>query len=129
MRPRFSIRTLLILTALAAASCYWWIARPTIVAERFVAALALDDQTTLESLWIDAEIEDFRLAYLYGPIGKNSLELTLAPRTWQDIWRGQRSIELVGKGGFAERATMVGSKLIATSAGVEQLPGSRWSVR
>ena len=38
MRPRFSLRVLLAVTALAAAFCYWWVAWPTVVATRFVEA-------------------------------------------------------------------------------------------
>ena len=37
--PRFSLRTLLVVTALAAAGCYWLIF-PTIIARRFVDAVA-----------------------------------------------------------------------------------------
>jgi hypothetical protein len=43
MRFRFSLRTLLILTALAAAACYGWIARPAILARQFVAAIEQGD--------------------------------------------------------------------------------------
>jgi hypothetical protein len=131
-RPRFRVRTLLILTALVAAGCYWWIARPTMVAERFVAALATDDRRSLESLWTDAEIESFCETYMHSQsdqLDKNHLQLRLLPRTWPDIWHRRRSIELIGIGAFKERAFSAGGTLVATNAGVKLLPESVWSMR
>jgi hypothetical protein len=43
MRLRFSIRTLLILTALAAAACYWWVARPSVTAREFARNVDAED--------------------------------------------------------------------------------------
>jgi hypothetical protein len=50
MRPRFSLRWLLLLTALVAAVCYWWIARPTNVANRFAAAIDSADYAAAQGM-------------------------------------------------------------------------------
>jgi hypothetical protein len=132
MRPRLSLRMLLVLTALAAAACYWWVARPTIVAARFIAAFAAGDQMKLESLWTDSENESFYQSYLHSlpvTLEKENVTLSLAPRSWQDILHGRRWIELRGKGHFPDRVNVLGSMLTATGAGVRQRHGSEWSFR
>jgi hypothetical protein len=67
MRPRFSLRWLLIFTALAAVFCYSWIARPTILAKRYAA-----------------ESKNF------SP-GDYAIVL---PRSWLDLLRGRRRLEV-----------------------------------
>jgi hypothetical protein len=52
MRPRFSLRGVLILTAIVAVFCGWR-DRPRQVAKRFVAALEAKDQAALERLIVD----------------------------------------------------------------------------
>ena len=66
MRIRFTLRTLLVLTALAAALCYWWVARPSIVAKQFQNALHRGDYTAARRLWIDKTefLRDFEFSLI-----------------------------------------------------------------
>jgi len=94
MRPRFSLRTLLVLTALIAAGCYWWIARPTIVAEQFIAAIRRTDYASAESLLVD-EREAYASAFAQCTAQEFDLSASLTPRRWGDTWRGRRRIDVI----------------------------------
>jgi hypothetical protein len=109
MRPRFSIRKLLVLTGLLAAACYWWVARPTIVAEQFVSAVNSNDQVAAKAMYIDARQFDHWIWNMRQPtyprptlsIEESAtpqplrrVEAVLKSRTWHDLWRGQRRIVL-----------------------------------
>ena len=50
MRPRFSLRTLLIITTLIALCCYYWVIRPTQTAKQFVRAVNSEDYATADKL-------------------------------------------------------------------------------
>jgi hypothetical protein len=110
MRPRFRLRTLLFLTALVAAGCYWWIARPTIVAQRFAAAVndgdfdsaaaMCDDvgkwRRLVKSMWYHPYLSS---AFLWpnhlAERPRESMvrqEVELLPRTWADLRQGQRRV-------------------------------------
>lgn len=93
MRPRFTLRTLLILTALAAAACYWFVARPTIVANRFVAAVNRGDYPAAQALAIQPaswdQPPDWRL------LNTKPLQYSaqVQPRTWVDLCCARRRIQ------------------------------------
>jgi hypothetical protein len=112
MRPRFSLRRLLIFTAVVAAGCYWWIARPTNVANRFRSALAAQDFEAAERLCVDpnrgfvnrtvAEFQAGRSIVPF-PIGSTTtqfpvpitVDVQVVRRTWQDLFRGQRRLKMM----------------------------------
>jgi hypothetical protein len=105
IRPRFSLRWLLIFTALAAVACYWWIARPTILANRFAAAIHRRNLAAADNLCIDPNrmyasvaYRDFfmNLPYWDGAGGpyQGEMDVVVKPRTWDDLVRGQRRLEM-----------------------------------
>jgi hypothetical protein len=91
-RPRFSLRALLVLTALAAAFCYWWIARPTAVAERFVAAYLAEDSSTVNRMWLGPRPTEFDAFQSGDRQSLFRLRPGLLPRTFHDVWTGSRRI-------------------------------------
>jgi hypothetical protein len=88
--------------------CYWWVGRPTIYAERFSAAMARGDVAAADALCLDPNRRFVnRAAHYFRPRGsvnpnnkgENNLPpiefvAGIAPRTWDDLWRGQRRITL-----------------------------------
>ena len=92
MRPRFSIRLLLLVITVLAATCYVLFVRPTVIAKRFVAAVNERDQVAAQSLlpsrdfWMGREFlaisnppekdETARLVFVYAEV---------LPREWNDI--------------------------------------------
>jgi hypothetical protein len=92
MRPRFRLRMLLILTAVAAAVCYWWVARPTIVANRFIAAYNASDSATIDQMWVGPPPTDFQY-YVSGHVQpKFRLVPELLPRSFHDVRTATRRI-------------------------------------
>jgi hypothetical protein len=111
--PRFSIRTILVATAISAAGC-WWVVRPTAVARRFVAAIAAQDFAAADSLGIDPNrrfvngaiyhfvVSDKEVgrSYYSPEITRRGrppcrIEANLLRWSWHDLWRGQRQLELL----------------------------------
>jgi hypothetical protein len=114
MRIRFSIRTILLLTSLIAAACYWWIARPEMLANRFVRAVRAEDfaaanqQFTNPSDAVLARQRTGRKFAMRYPFGSGitvnhqdepydvDWKAEVGPRTWRDFFQGRRRIELSG---------------------------------
>jgi hypothetical protein len=118
MRPRFSLRWLLIFTAAVAVACYWWIARPTITANRFAAAVEQGEFAAAESMASDSETQtlfktmfstleqlkklaptnaansDATLAEKFAPM----IQVKLAPRSWNDLLYSERRLVLTAHG-------------------------------
>jgi hypothetical protein len=108
MRPRFTIRALLMLMAVVAFACYWWIGRPTIIAQQFAAAMARGDAAAADALCLDPNRRFVnRAAHYFRPRGSVNPNNTgdnnlppiefaagIAPRTWDDLRHGQRRITL-----------------------------------
>jgi hypothetical protein len=99
MRPRFSVRWLLLAFAVLAAVCYLLFERPTVIAERFVAAVHQRDYATAQALLQRPHLwsggESFAL---YVPRSREKSARTVLmyaevlPREWSDIWRFQRRV-------------------------------------
>jgi hypothetical protein len=51
MRPRFSLRTLLIATAILAGLCYYWIEMPRATAKRFVDAIGAEEFSVADRMF------------------------------------------------------------------------------
>src|SRR5688572_15165436 len=93
--PRFTIRTLLILTALVAAACYCWIARPTIVAKRFMRAIDVQDFALADSYRVGGVDNYFSSGIAMSEIGEpTTIDVVLLPRSWTDLARGRRRMQI-----------------------------------
>jgi len=135
MRPRFRLRTLLIVMALVAAACYWQIARPTILAKRFVEVvntgtnLAATDalfsrgEVTLTDCVQDWSFDLFKMGY--SP-EQTMVDLTayVLPRTWDDLVRGQRHVHVDAKSALQTSWEYVATRRHIENAtfGTYQLP-------
>jgi hypothetical protein len=102
MRPRFSLRWLLILTALVAAVC-GWVVRPTVVANRFAATLHAKDYAAARAMCTFSETGSRpstrdRFEVLLVQARTSALGLMVAahkaPRTWGDVLRGRIPIRI-----------------------------------
>jgi hypothetical protein len=111
MRPRFSLRWLLILTALVAVACYWWTARPTILANRFRNRIAAQDFAAADRLcrdpnrrFVHRAVTEFKAGFSLTPFPTGSattqspvpviVDVHVVRRTWNDLLRGHRRIRM-----------------------------------
>jgi hypothetical protein len=106
MQLRFSLRWLLILTALVAVACYWWIARPTMLAKCFVAAITFEEYYAADQLCLDPNrrfviraLYQFQgeIPYWAGPYmlwHSYVVEGRVLPRSWSDLCCGMRRVEM-----------------------------------
>jgi hypothetical protein len=130
MRPRFSLRWLLILTALTAFACYGWFVRPTVLANQFVTAIDRRDIDSIDSMWRGAEIDLSRVEHLNAGNSAWRIRARPVPRTWGDIWRGVQLIrfELHNSALNQTRSgTLPFPTLIATPLGIYADPTHRQS--
>jgi hypothetical protein len=92
IRFRFRLRTLLALTALVAAAC-WWVTRPTVVANRFLRAMEARDYGAADQLFSDpSDAVQSRIREAVGNWPLMSTECVLAKATWADWLAGRRTI-------------------------------------
>lgn len=91
MRPRFSLRVILVVVALVAGTIYFGCVRPTMVAERFVAAVMRRDFVAASQL-----AGDDRWQAVVQPNGSRAdwVYAELVPRERTDWWRCERHIIL-----------------------------------
>jgi hypothetical protein len=88
IRIRFGIRLLLVVTAAVAGALYVLYVRPTLVANRFVAAVMRHDNHTAKSLVIGRELRG-----LNDGIGNvDQVYAEVLPREWEDIRKCQRKV-------------------------------------
>src|SRR5947208_2496467 len=89
MRLRYSIRVLLLATAIVAAGCYW-LMLPTIMAKRFIRAVDTADYALADNCFRD--VKD-RICKSYNQkFWTFQLQADLAPSSPTQIWRGERQI-------------------------------------
>jgi hypothetical protein len=103
MRPCFSLRWLLVFTALVAMLCYVWIAWPTSHAQRFAADLNRYDPVAWSKVLgaFGAPGKDLKdrqnteeiVRVMFGGVGATA---DLLPQTREDLLRGERRIALRG---------------------------------
>jgi hypothetical protein len=93
MRPRFTIRWLLVLVAALATLCYVLFVRPTVMAYRFVEAIEQRDYSAAKVL-----LHSYRPNRITPPLeDTESINFAYAevlPREWSDIWALQRRLIL-----------------------------------
>jgi hypothetical protein len=93
------MRVLFAVCAVLAFACYLLFARPTVLAERFVAAVEARDDRLAESMLIQ---QGFRsgtnlVAYYTSPSPNPKIKMVriyaeVLPRAWNDIWSFQRRL-------------------------------------
>jgi hypothetical protein len=118
MRPpkfRYSLRALLLLTALAAAAAYW-LALPTLNARRYAAAIARRDFAAADALCVRASD-----SFPGGWTRHQTFEpkATLSEITWQDMWKGERRLFIGIAYGDGSGLASCGLECTATRRGIE----------
>jgi hypothetical protein len=99
MRPRFSIRVLLVVFAVLATVCYVLFARPTVIAERFVTAVMGRDYRAAQSLIQYRDVRSLEVVFgVNNSLGRRSttrivlIYAEVLPREWTDLWSFQRRV-------------------------------------
>lgn len=94
MRPRFSLRWLLILFAFFAFALYFCFVRPTALANKFVYLVEHDDLKGADSLLIEPHQPLALVLYAGTEPDQRVLQAVLNPRSWEDIWKCRRRIDI-----------------------------------
>lgn len=91
MRPRFSLRTLFIITTLTAVACAW-MTLPSWTAQRFINAVAANEFEKADNFFRNP---DDRFLVHWADIRWGfKCEAKLAPWSWADALRGQRKVTI-----------------------------------
>ncbi len=113
---RFSLRWLLVASALIPAGIYW-LALPTLYAQRYAAALNRGDYPAADALCIDPQRgfpDDWpRQHKTFHP------RASLLPATWQDVRSGQRQVVVGINYGDGNGLASCGVEITATRRGIE----------
>ncbi len=118
MRPRFSLRTLLILTTALALFCYYWVIMPTRTAKQFVHAINSEDYATADKLtWHSSDLtlskwKDERWGF--------TTTADLAPWSIRQLLHGNRDILLQMTYFQLDETHEVRMNLAATSLGINK---------
>jgi hypothetical protein len=92
MRPRFSLRTLLIITGMFAGFCYYWIVMPTATAKRFMDVIGTEDYETADLFFWNSDdrvLADWK-EHRWGFQSKAEL----APWSLIQLLSGHRNLQL-----------------------------------
>lgn len=89
MRPRFSLKWLLVLIAIAGFGFYTFFVRPTATAKKFIKLVESGDYEGAESLCLSHFSIDLRFHS-----NDALVEAKLEPRTWLDVLRTQRRVDI-----------------------------------
>lgn len=92
MRPRFSLRVILVVVAVVAGALYVGCVRPTMIAQRFVAAVMRRDYAAASRLAGDKRWQ--AVVHPNNGIRPDWVYAELVPREWADWWRCERHIIL-----------------------------------
>lgn len=98
LRFRYSIRTLLVLTALVAVACYW-LARPHFLARQFAAAIEAGDYAAAAAMCVNEKEMGLLKLLSTRPVERDNdtglyVSATRFDTSWSDIWRRERIIEV-----------------------------------
>jgi hypothetical protein len=91
MRPRFSMRLMLIAFVMLAVLLYVLVVRPTSLAARFVSAVSSERYETAEGLLSNPE-DWSRIINQPGPSHVDRIYAEMMPREWPDVWKCQRRL-------------------------------------
>ena len=112
---RYSLRTFLVLSALAPVVVYW-LALPTLQAQRFTAAIAARDYPAAEALCVPASKKfpgDWTEHKTFEP------KAGISPLTWEDLRRGERRLYVGIAYGDGHGLASCGLECTATRRGIE----------
>jgi hypothetical protein len=112
---RFSLRWLLVASALIPVGIYW-LALPTLYAQRYAAAINRGDWTAAEKLCVDPQRSfpgDWPQHKAFEP------RASLQPVTWQDVRSGQRQVVVGISYGDGSGLASCGVEIAATRHGIE----------
>jgi hypothetical protein len=112
---RFSLRTFLVMSALTPVAVYW-LALPTLNAQRFTAAIAARDFPAAEALCVPAG-DKFPGSWTAHDTFEP--QAGISPLTWQDVRRGERRLFVGIAYGDGNGIASCGLECIATRRGIE----------
>jgi hypothetical protein len=112
---RYSLRALLLMTALAAAAVYW-LALPTLNARRYAAAIAARDFSAADALCASAG-KPFPGDWTRHATFET--KASVKPLTWDDLRRGERQIYVAITYGDGGGLASCGLECTATRRGIE----------
>src|SRR5262245_11955580 len=87
VRPRFTLRWVLVGFTVFAVAFYLWFVRPTIVANRFVRAV--NEGATKRAI---SMVENGDVTWIASGYADATIDAELSPREWGDIWHFRRRI-------------------------------------
>lgn len=123
MRLRFSLRTLLILTAIVAGLCYYWIVMPLATAKRFVDAIGANHYEAADRMFwndLDRGLAQWNKKYWGMRAGGEVLPWSAA-----QFLTGRRDLRLHLTYFFLDENHDIEMHLAATSFGIES--ATAWS--
>jgi hypothetical protein len=112
---RYSLRALLLLTALAAATAYW-LALPTLNARRYAAAIANGDYSAADALCVrqkDCFPGGWTQHKTFQP------KASISELTWHELWKGERRLYVGITYGDGSGLASCGLECTATRRGIE----------
>ncbi|HEX3601894.1 MAG TPA: hypothetical protein VHU84_17205 [Lacipirellulaceae bacterium] len=118
MRPRFSLRTLLVLTTLLALFCYFWVIMPTQTAQQFVHAVNAEDYAIADRL--ASHDSDFTLSKWKDERWGFIAEAELAPWSARQLLHGTRDVTMRIKYFQLDQNFDIEMHLAATSFGLKK---------
>jgi hypothetical protein len=105
VRPRFSLKWLLIACSLVAVALYVFFVHPTVRANRFVDAINGGDFRELTTLGMLKDLKSFSQDFSFENC---TVSAELKPRTWRDVYKFRRKALVridFPKGQTADRAS------------------------
>ena len=87
LRPRFSLKWLLIAFTILGVAFYVAFVRPTVIANRFIALVDRDENQKAQALFSDSTT----LVFKTTPV---IVRAELLPRTWEDVYKMQRRLDV-----------------------------------
>jgi hypothetical protein len=128
MRPRFSIRLLLVAVFVVSLACYVSFVRPVVFAEQFMRAFEAEDFTAAESLCCDSSNQFLTESMNDGRT--YSVEVKVFPRKWRDVWKLRQPmvVSVIPEPSSPGSKDLVGYQVdvIATITGIR--PGELYAV-
>jgi hypothetical protein len=122
-RPQFSLKWLLVLVTFASLLFYLALVRPTIIANKLVTDVESGDRTKHKSICD----EYFGIGVFSGD---TTLTVDVRPRTWIDVFKGQRRILLVASNPEGQgMKRVVDGNILSTPFGFRNLGGNFWLER
>jgi hypothetical protein len=128
MRMRFSLRVLFIVVTLLAVALYFFVVRPTTLAQKYVEAVARHDYDTAKKMMI-GDFPWSRIVEQSNLPDPDHIYAEIMPREWQDAWRGRRRVILRVarhndyRGGHVEWTE--DTDLVSNARGVQAIPAGK----